>query len=506
VRYRVSLVGPPPSGFISLALFGAWLAGAVWLSLHHVFWRDEVRALSIATQGDTVADMLRALHGEGHPALWYLLLRAGDALIGRVALPVIALAVAAAAAALLIWRSPFSPPVKIALLLTKMMIFEYVVVARNYGVSLLLMLGFAALYARHRSHGGALGIVLFMLANTNIHSTLIALALMGFWAFDIVREDGARWTGATRTVLANAVLVGFGALICAVTVFPSFNDAGALHPELVGALIQAAFDPGAAFSDLGAGGESHVVLSLLLYGVLLGLLPDVGLVLTGWGTLVGLSMLFALVKPSYRHEALWLSLIVTLYWIAATRRTGVAPRFAVARLVGQIAFAALLVTQIGVGLDMLHRVFSYPYSRSRDLGALLSSTPELASAVVIADPDYLIEALPYYAPNPVYRLREEQDGPIVRFTKKAKLELSLGDVLDAAKRLRAERRSAVVILLSHDLDGAGDGVRESEGYDWVFTATRDQIDAFRESARLIASFGPAVTDETYSVYLLPLSK
>jgi hypothetical protein len=62
--------------WIRFLLFGLWLAAAGALAWRHVMWRDEVRALSTATQGENWIAMLRGLHGEGHPALWYLLLRA----------------------------------------------------------------------------------------------------------------------------------------------------------------------------------------------------------------------------------------------------------------------------------------------------------------------------------------------------------------------------------------------------------------------------------------------
>src|SRR5262245_39985335 len=58
-----------------LIVFLLWLGTALFLASRHVVWRDEVRAWTLATTGETVADMLRAVHGEGHPALWYLMLR-----------------------------------------------------------------------------------------------------------------------------------------------------------------------------------------------------------------------------------------------------------------------------------------------------------------------------------------------------------------------------------------------------------------------------------------------
>ena len=61
---------------------------------------------SIALQGANVGQMLAALHGEGHPALWFLGLRAGHALIGNPILPILSVAVAVAAMALLLSDRP----------------------------------------------------------------------------------------------------------------------------------------------------------------------------------------------------------------------------------------------------------------------------------------------------------------------------------------------------------------------------------------------------------------
>ena len=64
-------------------LFGLWLAAAGALAWRHIIWRDEARALSIAIQGEDWIAMLRGLHGDGHPAFWYLLLRAVHWIAGR---------------------------------------------------------------------------------------------------------------------------------------------------------------------------------------------------------------------------------------------------------------------------------------------------------------------------------------------------------------------------------------------------------------------------------------
>ena len=85
----------------------AWVFVEIYLSLQHVVWRDEVRALSIALQGDSIYTMLMHLRGEGHPALWFLLLRMTHSFINRPeVLQIVSLSVAFASVLLLIqsWR------------------------------------------------------------------------------------------------------------------------------------------------------------------------------------------------------------------------------------------------------------------------------------------------------------------------------------------------------------------------------------------------------------------
>src|SRR5262245_6523773 len=90
-------------------IFAAWAAMVVVAELHHEFWRDEVRALSLALDADGLLSIPATIHGEGHPALWYLLLRASYDIFGtKVVLPLLNLFIAAAAVVIFLWRAPFS--------------------------------------------------------------------------------------------------------------------------------------------------------------------------------------------------------------------------------------------------------------------------------------------------------------------------------------------------------------------------------------------------------------
>jgi len=508
-------------------VFG-WALLVGLLLMRHAFWRDEVRALSMALQGDTLVAMLRGLHGEGHPAVWYLLLRGVHTLLPTPAvLPLVAVAVALASALLLAWRSPFGGLVIGALLLGRIGLYEYSVMSRNYGISMLLMFLFAALYQKHRDRGIALGLVLLVLANCNVHSVILAGAFALFWLLDILLDKSANRSLALRNFAINALIAMVGVLLCAVTIYPPFNDAAqSFIPagDSVRRLATALFLPASSFWELVGNGlpaaarmmslwPSHYILvsqllmSVVLVGSAVGLSRRPAAMLATWVALFSFSVFFAVVYPGfYRHQGLWLVFLVCMYWIVGRNEPdGASPAIQTLRGVGMACFAALLVLQIAVGQ---HKVLpiafgSEPESRSRELARLIGQIPELRDATILSDPDYLVEPLAYYLPNRTYLLREQRFGNVVRFTRNARLALFLQDILDDARRVHRVTMQPVVILLHERLDPSGPVRAILEGYNWQLWTSPEQVRAFMSSTRRIARFDPVCcNDESYDVYVL----
>ncbi len=111
------------------------------LTLSHHAWVDEWQALQIAAQTPTLASLFENLRYEGHPPLWYFLLR-GMALIVPVpwVLPVTAALLAVVAQSIILARSPFARGERLMLALGAIMMFEFMTVARGttLGVTLAL--------------------------------------------------------------------------------------------------------------------------------------------------------------------------------------------------------------------------------------------------------------------------------------------------------------------------------------------------------------------------------
>lgn len=506
---------------VRLALFGAWLLVAGWLAHEHVFWRDEVRAFSLALSGDSTMAMLRNIQGEGHPALWYLLLRGVHALLGsREALPITAFALGAAAAGLWAWRAPFRPLVIALVLFGGFCLHEYTVLARNYGMSMLLMFAFAALYPRWRERGVGLGLLLVMLSNTNAPSVLLAGALGLFWMVEIATGSDARSPWRWRHWAVNMGLMLLGVLAFLAEVYPPYNDAavsplaGQITPTT---LLMAAVNIAAPFSELVPETWWNVPLSGLLLtamvvGAPLGLIRSPAGLLAGLAATIAMPLFFQVVYPGgYRHQALFIVFLLTLYWLVATGNGGrwparppvLRPTFQrVLQRFGHGALLALLVVQVAMGVAIvLATAQGVPYSRAKDLGALLTRET-LTDAVVIANPDVMLEPLPYYAPNPIWLTRERRWGHVVAFTKPALREVTTAELLATARALRARTGRPVVIVSQVPLDPAAPPTVWDHGYTGTFRTTPVEIAAFLHATRRLASFDASVSGEFYDVYLL----
>lgn len=522
----IEAAAPPPRPLIApdhrdrmlrIALFAIWCALTLWLASRHVFWRDEVRAFSIALAGDDIVAMLRGVQGEGHPVLWYLLLRGGHALTGmREVLPAVAWLVAAAAMAILAWRAPFRVGTIALILFGFFGAYEYVVVARNYGISMLVLFAIAATYPRYRDRGIVMGLLIALLCNTNVPANILAAALMGFWAIELLCEEGWRWTRKHNIFLINCGAVLAGVFLCFITVYPPVHDAVvrdiSSETGLAWSVVGTLTSPALGFHELGLallgdGPLSIVLLSLILVGAVLSLIRYPAAFLATLFAMLSLQLFDEFVYPgSYRHHALLPVFILVMHWLVRHGRGGAwkggASSLERPARIGGYLFTALLALQVGLNvLWTSHLLAGTPASRSADLAALLEQE-QLTDAVLIANPDVMLEPLAYYTSNPVYLLREQRFGHVVRFTHHARRDLTLADIQSDAARLAATTGRPVVIVLRDRIEANAAALTSPAPYVGTFSATPEQAQAFHAATRRIARFDGALSDESYDVFVL----
>jgi hypothetical protein len=509
-----------------LAIFVVWAAIVTVAASRHEFWRDEIRALSFALSADSLLSIPVTIHGEGHPALWYLLLRASYDIFGtKAVLPILNLLIAAAAVAIFLWRAPFSLWWKALFVLSAIPAYEYSVMARNYSTIMLLMFLYATVYTAPKRSPVVLSIILFMITQTHIIATLLVPFYLYIWFADwrSARKQGTApydrlfWIILASAISAAGMLTAFG------TVYPASNDLilNSFPPggtRILNAIASAILKPGGyycgppASAELNpacsAGGALAIVgWTVLLYFAAAGLAVRLPLLLSALGSLWGIALFFQLVYQGYyRHQAIWVVFLITLYWFEFARQPQSLDRqaslsFRWPRWSFYGALGVILALQ--TGLPKLYLDYAYEISKSRSVASLLQSSPDLRNAIIVPEPEQIAEAIPYYLDNDIYLLREAKFGKVATWSHTSKLRLRLRDVLTGSQDLQERTGRPIVILLMYPIrvTGPEELLEFWAGGAWQLSYDGEEAKSFLAATRKLP-LGPTAILEDFDAYLL----
>jgi hypothetical protein len=173
------------------------------LILTHEPWLDEWQALQIAVQSATLGDLQANLRYEGHPPLWYWILRLLAEVGPYAALPGAALIFGLGTQAIILFASPFPRWVRVALALSEIILFEFNTISRSFTMGVLLIFATLALWQRPRLVW--LPIALLPLADFlfGVISGIFAVLL---WL------EGRRWWPGIAAWLALSAFAGWSVL------------------------------------------------------------------------------------------------------------------------------------------------------------------------------------------------------------------------------------------------------------------------------------------------------
>jgi hypothetical protein len=361
-----------------------------------------------------------------------------------------------------------------------------------------VMVALAALYPRVRDSLW-FGLMVALLANTNVPAAILAGSFMLFRFVELLTE---RPKAGRRQWL---VFVGNG--LCFRTIYPTFNNQAVsanLADLNLTTIMTALVDGETGFHRIYPGRVPYVLLIVLLLSCLAFVRKPAALAASPFA-FAGLKFFFFFIYgSSYRHEALFLIFILALFWITARDGGG---HWRLGRWADYLVcfctwiFLTLLTLQtVMLVRPIASNVWGVPYSRASELADLLEERG-LSSAIIMADPDPIAETLPYYADNPLWFLREQKFGKVVRLTNAGRKDLTLDDVLADASMLHRKTGRPVVFLAPFKLAQVSE--TRVAMYDSTTTLTAESVRHFEASTRLLASLRPAFTDEQYEVYVYP---
>ncbi|PYQ26775.1 MAG: hypothetical protein DMF56_22610 [Acidobacteria bacterium] len=209
----------PPNRRFAVICLVVYCAVTLFVALHHEPWRDEADAWLVVRDMPLRNMIPHWTSNAGTPALWYLLLKplalAGLPYMSEELLHV---TLACIAAAVFLWRAPFTRLTKILLLASYPILYEYAIVARSYVLTVLLLWIAAALHRERERRPLLYALAIALLFNTNVHGAVIAATLVLLYILQSRRD----W----RALL----IMVFGAALALWQLWPRLDAA---YPQVV---------------------------------------------------------------------------------------------------------------------------------------------------------------------------------------------------------------------------------------------------------------------------------
>jgi hypothetical protein len=484
---------------------GLWLAIVLVTLSFHELWRDEVRAFSIARDAPSWLGLFSALENEGHPVLWYAVLRGLYGIFASTAvLPFASVTIAGAAVAVLVRYAPLPAHLVLLFVFGALPLYEYSVMARSYGLGMLLLFLAALLFPERRRRPLVLALVLALLANTSLYVLILSVLLASVGAWDVVAgERPARWRDQALACAIVAAGVGLALHTAWPTAASHVASPGRLSPAAVlGSMADNLADPAHGFRQILYPLKQTRALVLVL--AIVGLVCWWPLLASTAVAMLGIAAVSDLVlQSSYRHQGLLVVWLLAMYWILLARDPAPARASRLKdrclRVSLHVGLPLLLLLVVRQGLGRIKTDVLRPVSATAAFARFLDERADYRDAILIGEPDYYLEAMPYYRDNRIFRPRSGRFESVARFTTASREEMSLGELLASAERVAAEERTPVLIALANDR-GRRDGGEAPWGFRGRFTWTPEEVAAFRARTVLVGEFDGI--NESYAAYAL----
>jgi hypothetical protein len=215
----------------------------LFIVAHHEPWFDEAQAWLLARDNSLFDLLFRRLHYEGSPGLWHVMLW----ILVRLGLPFRSMSyfsalLASISAGLFLFFAPFPVWLRTLFVFGYYPAYQYAVVARSYGLNLLLIIVTATWYSTRDCRPVRYCLTLAALANANVFGFLVSSALF----VDFVLLARRSRVVLTRRHLVSSCIFAIGGLLSVVQALPARDVAFppyhkiTLNSIAVGALRQSA--------------------------------------------------------------------------------------------------------------------------------------------------------------------------------------------------------------------------------------------------------------------------
>lgn len=218
--------------YLYMGILFLFVVLSIFVGIHHEPWADEANPWLMAKGVSTIDLFTTYLHSEGHPALWYLILKMFQMLgLKYSSFFILPIFFSTLGVAVFLFKSNFKPYLKVLFPFTYFIFYQYTIVARGYCLILLLLSLIAWIYPKRQEKCLTFSILLILLLSLESYTYLLSGSLFLLYLYDYyqLRKEGNK-NLRYRNCL---ILLFFFFLITAIYVFPSstysFDHHGSLY-------------------------------------------------------------------------------------------------------------------------------------------------------------------------------------------------------------------------------------------------------------------------------------
>jgi hypothetical protein len=465
--------------YVILACLLFILLGLVSI-LHHEMWRDELQHWLQAREHSSLPDLVRAGLSEKHPQAWLLILFVLARLTtSPLAMQIVHLGLASVSAFLVLKYAPFRPVQRILLAFGYYLFFEYCIISRNYGLGVLFLFLFCALYPRFRRKPWLLGLILFLAANTSAHALIVALGFGTALMIEVFTQKEMRRQGASYLAL---LILASGIFLSIAQQTPNTET----EWDRIGSveLHHLKFDPTEFASVLsflpraalpvpkfglhfwntyildrlpGSRVWEPALAALIVLSAALLLRKNrtalIGYLLSTAGLL---AFFYVISRGSTRHHGfLFIAFVCSLWLARSTAKTErPEPEIDTRHRTGEKRLSAVLTSvllvQVLAGAYAIGMDWHYPFSQAKAMADYIQRRG-LARLPIIGDVDFMITPVAGYLDRRVFYPQQGDWGSYAIWKARRKI-IRPGDILNQARRFCRMTNNDCLILLSYPLE------------------------------------------------------
>jgi hypothetical protein len=491
--------------------------------LNHELWRDEFQAWMVAADAHSISQLFHNLKYEGNPVLWHAFLFIITALTDDpFFMQLFHILVSTALVFVINRHAPMSLLQKVLLTFSYFIFYEYNIISRSYGLGLLLVLSFCALYPTRSKQLWWMAAILFLLANCTVFGVILAGALAAYLALDTWFVSGKRKTN----LIPNGKLFGFLAIACLGILlgylqirpepnnsFPTVYVTGfdLLRLKEACSRIIYAYFPIPDVTDPHFWNTNLLIWNADAFFIPMAFLPVLLWIILFWKnkliTAMYVSVTLVLLAFCYYTGLQWnrytghlFVILLVCYWLFEIRQSNKSQATVSKLSVLADKFRAPIMTSMLV-IGCVGGLISYvldlqkPFSTSGEAAAYIKEQ-HLDSLLIVGTQDYAISPLATLLRKPIYYPESNVEGTFIVYDEKRIEVGGINDIIPLFTRLHQAGRKQVLLVKNNPVMLVWDDTGEREP--WKDAMLTDQL-----NLRLLHHVEPGVVkNEEFYIYLV----